>query len=275
MRESKLYVPRTVYTVEYDVGAMPHQHAQWEFALFPSGNFVNHVNKAVIETKANTIIVLGPMHKHSIAQLQAGSKHRDIYIGDEELREILNLFDKKLYSRISQKEEPLFFSVSVQVMQNIIEELKTVESLQTIEKYSPVLKEITHSLIAYILGLAIKEEYFSENFIPQAIVDFLDLLQIPENLQKKLTDLVAYSGYSYSYFSVLFQKYTGQTLRDYFLQARFRRAVYLLTSGHLSILEIAYDVGYDSVSAFIAKFKEIYNCTPFAYRANHTSASKK
>ena len=73
---------------------------------------------------------------------------------------------------------------------------------------------------------------------------------------------------------VLFQKYTGFTLRNYFLQARMKRACYLLTAGNVSVLEIAYDIGYDSVSAFIAKFKEFYNCTPFAYRKKHVVPAK-
>lgn len=274
MKAIRLNVPASTYTTEYDVGALSHLHAQWEIVLFPSENFTNYVNDVALAPKANTVLVLGPMHRHAIVQKRAGSKHRDIYIAEKDLSDLLRLFDERLQERIRRENDPLFFSVSAQIMQNVLEELTTVESLQSIDQSSAVLKEFVHSIIAYLFGQAIKEEYFSQNATPKSVLDFLNLLQIPENLQKTLPELVANSGYSYSYFSVLFQKYTGFTLRNYFLQARMKRACYLLTAGNVSVLEIAYDIGYDSVSAFIAKFKEFYNCTPFAYRKKHVVPAK-
>ncbi len=269
MKKLKLAVPSTTFTTEYDVNALPHQHAQWEFVLFPSGSFLNRVNDVDIETQANFVMVLGPMHSHTLLHQRPGSKHRDLYISDAELKNILQILDMKLYSRLCRKTEPLMFPLPANTMQTISEDMKLVESLQSVGRYTPVLRQIAYSTIVYLLGLAVKQEYFSENDIPKAVLDFLDLLQIPENLQKSLSELVAKSGYSYSYFSVLFQKYTDHTLHDYFLQAKLNRAVSLLSSTHLSILDIAYEIGYDSVSAFIAKFKEFYNCTPLAYRKRH------
>ncbi|MFK5953543.1 MAG: AraC family transcriptional regulator [Desulfobacterium sp.] len=59
----------------------------------------------------------------------------------------------------------------------------------------------------------------------------------------------------------LFVKETGMTFRQWRQQARLIEALSLLAQG-MPVKEVAFDVGYESVSAFIHMFRKSLGCTP-------------
>ncbi|MFF2369204.1 helix-turn-helix domain-containing protein [Agromyces sp. NPDC058110] len=59
---------------------------------------------------------------------------------------------------------------------------------------------------------------------------------------------------------------TGSTFRQWRVQARMHAAAGLMTAGH-PVQDVAAQVGYRSVSSFIAAFKERYDVTPARYAA--------
>src|SRR5262249_40373275 len=62
----------------------------------------------------------------------------------------------------------------------------------------------------------------------------------------------------------LFQHETGLSFRDWRLQVRLLKSLELLASDkHVTV--VAMDVGYDSVSAFIAAFRRAFGTTPRRY----------
>jgi AraC-like DNA-binding protein len=63
---------------------------------------------------------------------------------------------------------------------------------------------------------------------------------------------------------------TGMTWRSYLCQARLLRAMSLLTERGRSVLDVATDVGFESVSAFARAFIRVTGETPTAYRRRVT-----
>jgi two-component system response regulator YesN len=61
----------------------------------------------------------------------------------------------------------------------------------------------------------------------------------------------------------------GVTFRDYLLKVRLERAKVLLAAGHVSITEVAYDVGYGDLARFDKVFKRYTGLTPSAYRSSN------
>jgi AraC family transcriptional activator of mtrCDE len=51
-------------------------------------------------------------------------------------------------------------------------------------------------------------------------------------------------------------------------QIRMRRAAMMLTSGNLSLEQIAHAIGYGSRSSFLRAFREVYGQEPQHYRAS-------
>lgn len=79
---------------------------------------------------------------------------------------------------------------------------------------------------------------------------------------------------SKNYLSDIFTKHLGITFTQYRHSLRIQEAKRLLTETDKSIVEIAYDVGYNSESYFCSTFKRAVGDTPQQYRANHQPCAR-
>jgi AraC-like DNA-binding protein len=81
----------------------------------------------------------------------------------------------------------------------------------------------------------------------------------------KISDLV---GFSESHFMRYFKNTMGTSFIDYLKDYRLAMAARLLQASDSSILEIAEDVGFESLSYFNRAFKKRYGMTPTQFRKN-------
>ncbi len=72
-----------------------------------------------------------------------------------------------------------------------------------------------------------------------------------------------------NYAMELFRRALGTTLNDYINHHRVAHAQRLLVTSNESILEIAFNSGFNSLSRFNAVFKDRAGCTPRVYRRDH------
>jgi len=66
----------------------------------------------------------------------------------------------------------------------------------------------------------------------------------------------------YNYLSNLFSEVTGVTIEKYIISQKIERVKELLVYDELTLSEIAWELGYSSVSALSAQFKKITGLTP-------------
>lgn len=76
-----------------------------------------------------------------------------------------------------------------------------------------------------------------------------------------LGDLAARAGLSERTLTRRFRQETGMTFTQWRLQSKLSRALELLSEGE-SVADVAFALGYENVSAFIAMFKRILGTTP-------------
>src|SRR6201993_4931091 len=76
------------------------------------------------------------------------------------------------------------------------------------------------------------------------------------------------------YFCKMFKKATGLTFTDYLGRVRVEKAKNLLLNLHLRVSEIAYTVGFQSLTHFNRIFRAIAGEPPTAFRAKGTSINK-
>lgn len=81
---------------------------------------------------------------------------------------------------------------------------------------------------------------------------------------RKLSELALEIGASGRNLSRLFKRETGMTFVKWRQQRRLMAAVELLAAGN-PVTDVALDMGYDSISAFISMFKQILGVTPSRY----------
>lgn len=74
---------------------------------------------------------------------------------------------------------------------------------------------------------------------------------------------------SANHFSEKFKEVTGVNFVDYIASIRIEKARDLLQDRHLRISEIAFAVGFQSLSQFNRVFKKLSDKSPTQYRATH------
>lgn len=92
---------------------------------------------------------------------------------------------------------------------------------------------------------------------------------IEENIENELNmDKIAnYAGYSKFYLNRIFLEATGITIYKYLQSRRLTVAAEKLVNSHQSIIQIAYEAGYDSQQSFSLAFKNFYLYPPKRYRS--------
>jgi len=93
-------------------------------------------------------------------------------------------------------------------------------------------------------------------------------IMIEENYNRDLTleELSHKIGFSPSYFSKLFKSHTGKNFVQFRSELRIQKAMELLNMPNKSIIEIAYEVGFNDMSHFIRTFKKQTSLLPNEYR---------
>jgi AraC-like DNA-binding protein len=77
------------------------------------------------------------------------------------------------------------------------------------------------------------------------------------------------------YFCKIFRKTTGLTFTDYLGRVRVEKAKNLLLNPHLRVSEVAYTVGFQSLTHFNRLFRKITGRAPTGFRDDGRSQVKK
>jgi len=91
---------------------------------------------------------------------------------------------------------------------------------------------------------------------------------VQEHYRESITleDVCAATGFSASYFSVLFKKETGEGFAKYLTSVRIDRAKELLKETNLPIAEVCREVGYSDTKHFVQTFRKATGLNPGQYR---------
>ena len=80
------------------------------------------------------------------------------------------------------------------------------------------------------------------------------------------------AGFSPYHFIRLFHSAYRQTPHQYLMQRRIEKAKELLRATDLPIIEICYQVGFESLGSFSTLFRRVTGLPPSAYRARSSAA---
>jgi AraC-like DNA-binding protein len=93
-----------------------------------------------------------------------------------------------------------------------------------------------------------------------------DLIDLRYAEPLDLAALAREAGYSRFHFHRAFAAAYGETPRAYLVRRRLERAKTLLRVANLSVTEICFLVGFESLGSFSALFRRVVGQTPTAYR---------
>lgn len=113
-------------------------------------------------------------------------------------------------------------------------------------------------------------QYHKQHEYIQKFNELLNYIDTHYSEPLTLDDMASQVGFSKFHFSRLFKQYTEYTFCDYLNLRRIKAAENLLLNPELTIMDIAMQVGFSSISTFNRVFKESKKCSPSEYRAKNS-----
>lgn len=150
----------------------------------------------------------------------------------------LNDYDIKLMAAVSGQ---IFTFRDIPALRNFL----TAHFINEAEKYSAINFTGNNSNMGETIIKMVREQYMQKLTL--------------ENIADQL-------NYSFYYLSKLFKSYTGTTFSEYLTQYRVEKAKELLSSGEMSVKEIAYATGFNSQGYFAKIFKKYTGISPSEYK---------
>jgi len=166
---------------------------------------------------------------------------------------------------LSDKEKQVILSI----FENIKEELNN-----TIDDFS---QDVVISLIVVLLNYSnrfYKRQFITRKAVSHDILTGLELLlnsyfeqnQALQNGLPTVEYLAAQLNLSPRYLGDLLRSLTGQNAQQHIHEKLIEKAKEYLTSGNLSVAEIAYQLGFEHPQSFNKLFKKKTNLTPIAFK---------
>ena len=187
-----------------------------------------------------------------------------------------------IFSCISQENANLFQAKSIcQDMSQII--AKALPDMQSDTEGKPLLPDIflvshletvddilaTVKQIGYTICKRINSSYDENNqILIENIKTFIQEKGYDPGFSQEM--LANHFHMAVPNLSSFYKENTGENINDTLTRLRMEKARFLLSTTSLPVNQIALNVGYDNVSSFIRRFKQIYQMPPGAWRETHS-----
>ncbi len=141
------------------------------------------------------------------------------------------------------------------------------------DKYNAVVRLLTFfaDQLSALSNQLVTEKNNSEPPLVLKAREYIDKHKADE---LSLTDVAKAAGASVFHFCKVFHKATGLKFTDYVARVRVEDARTRLLNPNLRISEIAYDVGFQSLTQFNRTFKRVFGQSPSNFRARLSSSKR-
>jgi AraC-like DNA-binding protein len=113
-----------------------------------------------------------------------------------------------------------------------------------------------------------------QNAEPPLVLKARDYIEKHKTEEISLADVAKAAGASVFHFCKVFHKATGLKFTDYVARVRLEDARNRLLNPNLRVSEIAYDVGFQSLTQFNRTFKRVFQQSPSEFRARLSSRNR-
>ncbi len=248
-----------------------HWHPEFEIIHVLHGSVTIRVEAEELTVQENSIVFIHPNELHTINSHEIPCDYNAFVFSLELLSPLPSHFFSRDYlspirsgqlhfPRIITAKDNLYSEVAP--MLNIITEADKNSHYYNLTVFSSMMQVFTKMSAIAGLNHELTETSLKRNEIVKECMNYLE-----NNLEKTISlhELATQVHLHPNYLCRLFKAYTGQTVFQYLTQLRVNKACKLLRTTHLPVNEIALACGFESISFFTRKFKEIMHTTPKAY----------
>lgn len=229
---------------------LAHWHMETELIYIEKGDAVISHNDAEYHLQTGDLIYINSAQIHYINCNENCIVKILMFHGDflpESLQEI--------YMRQAVLKSSYHFS---EIFTSIIKEQ---------EEKPPYYIERCHNLLQQLLIEIYRNETTDKFYAINKNVNLLDYKGLLSEIQKNYADITfsqaaSFMGLSESYFSKYFHKLSGMTFSRYLNIIRIENAIALLKAKKMTVTEISYTCGFETIRHFNRVFKDITGYTP-------------
>lgn len=244
-----------------------HRHEYFEIEIVVSGKAAHVLNDNIFELKRGSAYFLNPSDFHKL-----------VMSGDDDI-ELLNIsFDmffldsNIIFDMINTSPQSVIeidesnFEFIVDLSERIIKEYKTKSS------YADIFIKNSIEIIAILLTQSKKNicDRLDPKIILNKNIKILHkiLVYIHSYFKENITldNIAEYMLLQKSYLCNIFKEALSKTIVQYINELRLIYSARLLKTYDLSITEICYECGYNTLSHFLRDFKKYYGISPLKYK---------
>ncbi|OHD62585.1 MAG: hypothetical protein A2096_14940 [Spirochaetes bacterium GWF1_41_5] len=249
-----------------------HQFCEIGYTVSGSAEHITRSSRRIL--KKGDIYLLQPGESHEIHVISNWQMYNVLFlpalVEDEifAMTSVPQLIDFFLYTFILDRASGIDLHADEEKQAEII---RLVSSLEKPAVFSARLGSIfsMHQLLCLFVLFA--DIFHSSLKNPTSIADFIRVIRLIENMiangkEPGVNALAGSFGYTPEYFTTLFKKKTGKSLKDYILMRKITKACVLLLKSPLNNTQIALSLGFYDLAHFNRYFKKITSLTPGNYR---------
>ncbi|WP_367889165.1 AraC family transcriptional regulator [Polaribacter filamentus] len=250
-----------------------HQHDEIQISFIEKGNGTLLVGDKISSYAENDIFIIGSNLPHAFKSdknVGTNSKMLSLFFTTSSFGE--HFFELREFAEITT-----FFSKSMQGLAVKINKTELINSFYKLKKATKLERFILFLEIIKMISNAETEPL--SNFVYSKIYSDIEGKRMRtvfdftiENAHQKITleEIARIANMTKNAFCKYFKKRTNKTYISFLTELRIENACQILKSKEeFSIAEIAFKSGFNNISNFNRKFKEVKNVTPFSYRLSN------
>lgn len=245
---------------DYDL----HWHDCFEIELILRGTVIQSLNGKTQKLGPGDIYLLNPTDFHSV-------KSKDAEVFNIMFSE--SLLNEDLLQKILSVENNLVFHLDAKEFRNAVSIIsQMVDEFDHTTDYSETyIKNLLECLFIILLRKQHFELSAYSDIHTTGIRKSILFMHSHFRENPSMASAAKISGFNMNYFSSLFHKVTGKTYKEYLNDLKLEYAKKLVLSGNLSISEICFASGFNSLPNFLKNFKLRYGISPGNMRKQHTA----
>ncbi|MFI5194400.1 MAG: AraC family transcriptional regulator [Chitinophagales bacterium] len=251
-----------------------HHHPEYELILILGGTGTRFMGDSISEFRDNELILVGPnlphFWKESEHQKNPEAEAYVIHFTDKFLgKDFFGIPEaEKIKSLLERAKFGLKFHVEpgslyVKKIKELFEKKRFDRILILLELLNTLAKSTKYeelSSAGFINFFTEKRSTRINRVFEYSITNFKESIDLDT-----VAKLIFMSKPAFCRF---FKKSTGKTYFDFLKELRIGYACKLLQENNMSIIQVCYECGYESISNFNRQFKETLQTTPLHYRQN-------
>lgn len=245
-----------------------HGHnGYWEFTMLTEGSIYNIIDNEKFLCRSPCVFYATTKNEHCLKKANKSKiRYINLIVREKVAVNIINSLSENALDKFYYGKH--CYPVTTKVLEEITNIISKAGLLQP-EQYN-----MRDNLICSSFLLILQQIYFQKIeeivFDGEEANDFVKklnaLMYNPKFPTYTVNDLCLYFSYSRTQLFRIFKTNFKYSPHDYLINIKFTYAKNLLTDTDMSIKEIAYAIGYSSITQFHRTFKQLFNTTPSKYR---------